>query len=70
MDPICENIKRQRELAAEFIARVEAAPHLAQSEGDHVHLLDASASELPELVQALDEWRRRGDLPCPTVNMR
>jgi hypothetical protein len=37
MDPIYENIKRQRELAAEIIAHVEAGPNLAQSEGDYVY---------------------------------
>jgi hypothetical protein len=35
MDPIYKNIKRQRELAAEIIARVEAGPNLAQREEDH-----------------------------------
>jgi hypothetical protein len=39
-------------------------------EGDHVHLPDASASEPVELVQALDESRRRGDLLDPRVNVR
>jgi hypothetical protein len=33
MDPIHENIKQQRELAAEIIACVEAGPDLAQSRG-------------------------------------
>jgi hypothetical protein len=33
MDPIYENIKQQRELAAEIIACVEAGPDLAQSRG-------------------------------------
>jgi hypothetical protein len=73
MDPIYGNIKRQRELAAEIIAHVEAGPNLAQSEGDHGYLLDTSASKLAELVQALEKWRLRGDLPYfpyPTVNVR
>lgn len=50
MDPIV-NINRQRELAAKLIA-------LRDSENVR-HLADLD-DELAELVQALDEWQRKG----------
>ena len=48
MDPLA-NIERQRELAVDLIAPTWDVDELA-----------AKASELAELVQALDEWRLKG----------
>jgi nitroreductase len=52
MDPN-ENIKRQRELAAQLVAN-------DQSVKGYYNDLDDAATELAELVQALDEWRLKG----------
>jgi hypothetical protein len=69
MDPQA-NIKRQRELAANIIGRVDAGPHVGQSEEDHRYQLDAEADELAELVLALDEWRRKGGFDPYSTNSR
>ena len=60
MDPIA-NINRQRELAPEIIdaldANIDREGNLPDDVAQHVAEL---ANELAELVQALDEWRRKG----------
>jgi hypothetical protein len=52
MDPIA-NVKRQRELAAEFIAAADKG-------GDDTFDAVAAGVELAELSEALDRWRLQG----------
>jgi hypothetical protein len=51
MDPEA-NLKEQRELANELIARIDAE--------DANFNIEEKAERLAELVLALDEWRRKG----------
>lgn len=53
MDPKA-NIKEQRELAAKIIAAWDALTD------DDDSVIARDALRLAELVQALDEWRRKG----------
>jgi hypothetical protein len=59
MDPKA-NIKRQREIAKEIIQIADATTRAGSYTEPLVATMEDAATELAELVIALDEWRLKG----------